>query len=165
MTFIVNDQHKETVKRMAGNGLNMNMVATAIGCCEKTLRTTPELLSIYHDSYVKQFEEVGESLINRALAGEEGSDKLLMFLANTRLRWSKDQFTADVELKGSYAEKKVQLDDYLANKTIDINEYQKLSNTICEQYKVDEHEQRLTALEKAVTQNQNVGGYKSRDDV
>ena len=159
MTFKVTAKHKKIVTEMARNGLNINMIAASVGCCEKTFKTNKELMSVFKVEYVKSLERVATTLIQRALANGEDSGKLLMFLANTRLRFGENQFTAEINLEGTYKEQKKELKRLLKNKEINVTQYKDLSASLVEEYKVEEMEEikkRLDELENSKsTYNKN----------
>lgn len=150
MTFHVTEETKATIERMAEHGLGMRAVATAIGCHRNTIRNNKELYAIYQKSLSETRKNIAKTAIERALAGgderETASTKMLMFLINTRFRFT------DIKLEGSYEEKMQQLQNHLADNEITLNEYAKLSETLCKQYQVEEIEEikrRLDEMEKS----------------
>ena len=160
--FIPTDEQKEVVKRMASHGLNLDMVATALGVSDRTLIRNPELKTIYNQAYIIPLEEIAKTMYEKA---KEGDAKVLTLIAATRLGWTKGNKLTDEEFKGDYNQKKTVLDQALREGRICISDYQRMVDSITKQYQVDEHEQRLTALEKAIEQGQNTAGFKQRDDI
>jgi len=153
MTFKVTAKHKKIVTEMARNGLNINMIAASVGCCDKTFRTNKELMQVYRAEYVQSMKRVATTLIQRALDDKcENADRLLMFLANTRLRFSENQFLPEINLEGTYKEQKKELKRLLKDKEINVTQYKDLSASLAEEYKVEEMEEikkRLDELENS----------------
>jgi len=152
MTVIFTDLQKETCARMAANGLNMGMVAIALGTNLRTFYRHPELLSIYREHYIKTMDKVAYNLVERACSDHADSSKLMMYLGNIRMNWGKDQFTPDIDLTGTYKEQKVQLKQLLSDKEITIKQYSELSTTLNDDYKIEEMEEikkRLDELENS----------------
>lgn len=170
MTVYITDQQKKIVERMATNGMNLNIIAIALGCAERTLYYKKDVMEIYHKAFAQKCEKIGEAIFTRALRKgsdkDTGASKLLMFIANTRLGWSNPNVMPDLDFTDkNYVQSKRHLQELLRDKKISTKMYRELSATLIEEFKVDEHEQRLTALEKIVEEKQNLGGYKQRDDL
>ena len=151
---IFTDTEKETVARMAGHGLNMDMCATALDMHLRTFYRYPELVKIYKDAYVFTMGKIAYNMLERACSDHPDSSKLMTYLGNTRMGWSKDKdpFVPDIDLAGTYKEQKTQLKQLLKNKEITIKQYNELSTTLNDDYKVEEMEEikkRLDELENS----------------
>jgi hypothetical protein len=160
--FVPTPDQIDVIKRMASHGLNRDMVAKALGINERTLIRNKEIKELYNQAYTAPLEEIAKTMYEKAMAGDP---KVLTLVAATRLGWTKGNKLEDEEFTGDYTQKKAAIDQALRDGRICISDYQRMVDSITKQYQVDEHDRRLTALEKIVEEKQNLGGYKQRDDL
>lgn len=145
--YIPTDSDIETIIRMGSRGMNLDMIATAVGVDESTLRVNKHTYKAYTLAFTNVIEQVAEAALTRALEGAHEDNALRIFILKTRARWKDHSYIHSKNIKGNYSEKKAKIDGMLANGELSIENYQKLSNAFTEQYKVDEHETRLKAVE------------------
>lgn len=138
----------DTVKRMASNGMNLDMIAKAIGVHETTLWRNKQLKTIYNQEFAKAIDKVAECALSKAMDGEDAG--LMIFILKTRARWKEHTFIELDDFKGDYAEKKIAIDEAFREGRLSVENYEKLSKSLTDQYQVDEHEQRLSLVEKAL---------------
>lgn len=157
MTYIPTEDDKKTIRKMASCALNLETIAARIGVTAKTLRVNPEMHAIYTEEYSKVLEEIAASSLNRARSGNAEDNALRIFFLKTKARWKDHSYLSAKDFKGSFSEKKGKLDEMLADGDLSIENYQRLSSSITEQYKVDEYETRLRAVEDIIkTGNKNI---------
>lgn len=146
--YIPTDEHKAIIKRMAGKALNLTAIGAAIGVDPTTLRNNPEARAIYTKEYNGIVEDIAESALNRARSGDSEDNALRIFFLKTRARWRDQSYIDAPNFRGTYEQKKTEIDDLLSNGFLSIEDYQKLSSSITDQYKNEEHEVRLRAVEE-----------------
>lgn len=138
----------DTVKRMASHGMNLDMIAKAIGVHETTLWRNKQLKTIYNQEFAKAIDKVAECALSKAMDGEDAG--LMIFILKTRARWKEHTFVELDDFKGDYADKKIAIDEAFREGRLSVESYEKLSKALTDQYQVDEHEQRLSLVEKAL---------------
>lgn len=138
----------DTVKRMAAHGMNLDTIAKALGIHETTLWRNPQLKKIYNQEYAKSFDKVAECALSKALQGEDSA--LMIFILKTRARWKEHTFIELDDFTGDYSDKKLAIDEAFREGRLSVENYEKLSKSLTDQYQVNEHEQRLSLVEKAL---------------
>jgi len=151
---------KDTVRRMAGHGMNLEMVAAALGVCEKTFINCKELHDIYKLAQIEVIEKIGDALLTKA--AEEKDNVLMIFALKTRGRWREQSFITLDDFEGSYADKKKCVDEALREGRLSVENYQKISQAIADQYKTEEMEVRLAKIE--MQQKQSGVQFRPRED-